>query len=351
MWMFYNFLSIFLVSLVSSFFLIKGISFLFKKYSILDNPKKYGYNRRPVPYSMWIVFFINIFLLSFLFFDFSHKLLLILIFWFIITVISFLDDMIDISPKIRLFVQIIIWFVIWLTSIKIWYISNIFWWIINLETYFFNIFDLKIYIIPIIFTIFWYVLIFNSLNWSDWIPWITSWISFISFFIIFLLWIILFNLDDKVLLKENALFIMKLSLILMWSLAVFWSFDVKIKILMWDSWTMFLAFMLATLAIISWWKIATVCVVFGIYLIDAFYVILWRILRKKSPLRKDFTHLHHRLLDIWLSKNTILSIIYSLSFWFWILALFLQKEWKIWLFWIIFVVVVFMTKVINKFKN
>lgn len=346
-----NFLPIFFASLFSSFLLIKGISFLFYKIWIIDNPKKYWYNRAPVPYSTWVIFFINLLILSPFFFEFSQKLLLILFFWFIITFMSFLDDMMDISPKIRLIIQIFIGFIIWLTSIKIWYVSNIFWWVINLETYFVDIFSFKLYIIPILFTIFWYVLIFNSLNWSDWIPWITSWISFISFFILASLWIILFNLDQSLLLKENALFIIKLCLILMWSLLVFWSFDVRTKVLMWDSWTMFLAFMLATLAIISWWKIATVCVVFWIYLIDAFYVISWRIYRWKSPLKKDFTHLHHRLLDLWLSKKTILSIIYFLSLFFWFLALFLQKEWKIWLFFIIAIVVIFMTKVISKFKN
>lgn len=43
---------------------------------------------------------------------------------------------------------------------------------------------------------------------------------------------------------------------------------------MWDSGTMFLGFMLATLAIISGWKIATVLAVFGIYAVDAIYVVV-----------------------------------------------------------------------------
>jgi UDP-N-acetylmuramyl pentapeptide phosphotransferase/UDP-N-acetylglucosamine-1-phosphate transferase len=46
---------------------------------------------------------------------------------------------------------------------------------------------------------------------------------------------------------------------------------------------MFLGFMLASLAIISGGKIATVLVVFGIYSIDAIYVILNRLKNKKSP--------------------------------------------------------------------
>jgi UDP-N-acetylmuramyl pentapeptide phosphotransferase/UDP-N-acetylglucosamine-1-phosphate transferase len=47
---------------------------------------------------------------------------------------------------------------------------------------------------------------------------------------------------------------------------------------------MFLAFMLSSLAIISGGKIATVLVVFGIYSVDALYVIFHRLKNKKNPL-------------------------------------------------------------------
>lgn len=338
---------IFIVSVFFSLFLIFIFKKLFYKFKILDNPKKYWKNRAPIPYSMWIIFFIWFFCLSYFFVDYNYKLGLIWIFWLIITAISFLDDRLNVSPKIRLIIQIIIWATIWLTSIKIWYISNIFWWIINLETHFFQIFGLTIYIIPFIFTIFWYVFIFNALNWTDWIQWNTSWLSFTSFFILFLLWIILFNKELDYNLIKNAEFIAKTSLILFWIILPFWYFDFKEKILMWDSGTMFLGFMLATLAIISWWKIATVLVVFWIYAVDAFYVIIKRLLNKKNPLNWDFTHLHHRLLKIWLTKNQVLFIIYSLSLLFWLTWLFLEKTWKIIVFFIIIIVVIFINKIVE----
>lgn len=338
---------IFFVSIFLSLALIFIFKKLFYKINILDNPQKYWKKRAPIPYSMGIVFFIWFFVLSYFFIDYNYKLGLIWIFWLIITAISFLDDRLNLSPKIRLFIQIFIWAIIWLTSIKIGYVSNIFWWIINLETYYFQIFDLTIYIIPLIFTIIWYVFVFNALNWSDWIQWNTSGISFISFLILFLLWIILFNREINYDLIKNAEFIMKTSLILVWIILPFWYFDFKEKILMWDSWTMFLAFMLATLAIISGGKIATVLVVFWIYTVDAFYVIIKRLLNKKNPLKWDFTHLHHRLLDIWLTKNQVLFTVYSLSLLFWLTWLFLEKTWKIIVFLIIVVVVIFINKIVE----
>lgn len=343
----FDLIKIFVISVSFSLFLIILFKKIFYKLEILDNPKKYWKKRDPIPYWMWIIFFIWFFIISFFTVDYNYKLWLIWIFWLIITAISFLDDRINISPKIRLLIQIIIWATIWLTSIKIWYISNIFGWIINLETYNFDFFWLTIYIIPLIFTIIWYVFVFNALNWSDWMQWNTSWISFISFFILFLLWIILFNKEIDLDLLKNAEFITKTSLILIWIILPFWYFDFKEKILMWDSWTMFLGFMLATLAIISGWKIATVLVAFGIYTVDAFYVIFKRLEKWKNPLKWDFTHIHHRLLDIWLTKNQVLFTVYSLSLLFWLTWLFLEKTWKIIVFWIIIVVVIFINKIVE----
>lgn len=341
----------FLSSLFLSFVFIEIFKRFFRKINILDNPKKYGKKRDPVPYSMGVIFYFVFFIITYFFVDHNSKLYLIWIFWFIITIISFFDDLLDVNPKIRLLVQIIIWAIIWITSIKIGYISNIFWWILDLQTHSFNIGWIEIYTIPLIFTIIWYVFIFNSLNWTDWIPGNTSWISAISFFIIFLLGLILFYKDNYEWWVENAIFIMTMSIILVWIIVPFWFYDIKEKVLMWDSWTMFLGFMLATLAIISGWKIATVLVVFGIYSVDAIYVLIRRILNKKSPLKKDFTHLHHRLLDKWLTNKQILTLIYSLSFFFWITALFLDKIWKIIVFWIIVFVVVFINNIVGEFKK
>lgn len=342
-----QYLLIFWLSIILSLSTILVFKKLFYKLKILDNPLKYWLKRKPIPYAMWVVFFITFFIMSFFFVDYSYKLWLIWVFGFLITWISFLDDRLNVSAKVRLIFQIIIWAVIWLTSIKIGYISNIFWWIASLETYYVILFDHTIYLIPLLFTILWYVFVFNALNWTDWIQWNTSWLSIISFFVLFLLWLILFYKDDYEWWIKNAKFIMWISAILVWIIIPFWRFDIKQKILMWDSWTMFLWFMLATLAIIAWWKIATVLVVFWIYTVDAIYVIIKRLINHKNPLQGDFTHLHHRLLAIWLHKNSVLWLIYSLSFLFWITALFLDKTWKMIVFWVIVVVVIFINKIVE----
>ncbi|MCP4524075.1 MAG: undecaprenyl/decaprenyl-phosphate alpha-N-acetylglucosaminyl 1-phosphate transferase, partial [Candidatus Gracilibacteria bacterium] len=279
--------------------------------------------------------------------EYNFKLGLIWVFGFFITAISFLDDKLDVSPKIRLIFQILIGAIIGITSIKIGYISNIFGGIIELETYYVELFELKIYTIPLLFTIIWYVFIFNALNWTDGIQGNTSGLSIISFLILFFLGYILFHNDINIDGIKNNQFIMIVTLILVGILIPFWYYDFSGKILMGDSGTMFLGFMLATLAIIAGGKIATVGVVFGIYSVDAIYVLIRRIIKKRNPLRGDYSHLHHRLLDLGLEKKQVLYLIYTLSFFFGLTALFLDKTGKIIVFGIIVILVIFINKIVE----
>jgi len=341
----------FLLSICLSYVLILAVSHLFTKLDILDNPKKYFKKRKPIPYSIGVVFFLAFWFLSIFFVDWSYKLGLILWFWWVITMVSFMDDLLSLSAKTRLILQIIIGATIGITSIKIWYVSNIFWWVLDLETLYFTVLDKQIFLIPLFFTILWYVFVFNALNWTDGIQWNTSGLSLICFFVILLLWLKLALTDTYLGGQQNARFIMQICTILVWILIPFFYFDYKEKILMWDSGTMFLGFMLATLAIISGWKIATVMAVFWIYAVDAIYVIIRRILRKKNPLSGDFTHLHHRLSDIWFSRNQILILVFSLSFFFGITALFLDRTGKIIVFTIIALFVVFLSYFGEKVKK
>jgi len=346
-----SYIIIFFSTICLSYLAITATSQLFYKFDILDNPKKYWKNRKAIPYSTGVIFFLCFLIISLIFVDFNYKLALILWFWGVITLVSFFDDMICLSAKTRLILQIIIWATIGITSIKIWYVSNIFWGVIELETLSAMILGKEIFIIPLIFTIFWYVFVFNALNWSDGIGWNTSGLSLICFLVIFLLWVKLYLTDTYSWGLENAQFIMQISLILVGILIPFFYFDYKEKVLMWDSGTMFLGFMLATLAIISWGKVATVLAVFGIYAVDAIYVIIRRIMKKKNPLQGDFTHLHHRLGKIGFSHNQILTLVFSLSFFFWITSLFLDREGKIIVFCIIAVFVVFLSYIWERVKK
>jgi UDP-GlcNAc:undecaprenyl-phosphate/decaprenyl-phosphate GlcNAc-1-phosphate transferase len=91
--------------------------------------------------------------------------------------------------------------------------------------------------------------------------------------------------------------------------------------------------------------------VFGIYAVDAIYVIIRRIIKRKNPLSGDFTHLHHRLSDIGFSRNQILLLVFSLSFFFGTTSLFLDKTGKIVVFGIIAFFVVFLSYIGERVKK
>ncbi|MCK9272640.1 hypothetical protein M0P65_03780 [Candidatus Gracilibacteria bacterium] len=355
---FIKFLFLIGASVFSSAILTVFFIFLFRKLNFLDHPERYPHEgkRAPIPYGMGIALFTNFLLLSSLFLDLSlKKLVIILILGFIILFISFIDDLdtisvtkIKIPPILRLILQIGVGAFIGITSIKIGYISNIFGGVIHLDNYFLQLGLYKIYIIPLFFTIAWYVVVFNSLNWSDALPGLTSGLSFISMIIMAILTVKLYITDTSFLSKENSEFVLLNLAIFLPSVFLFWIFDLKRMFLIGDSGTMFLAFIIATLAIISGGKIATVATVLGVYVIDAFYVIFARLYNKKNPLKGDMTHhLHFRLRKLGFSDEFIRNLVYSLSFLFGIGAIFLDKAGKLILFSILVVIVIFITKILN----
>lgn len=149
-----------------------------------------------------------------------------------------------------------------------------------------TILGITIYIIPLLFTIIWYVLVMNSLNWSDAVPGMASGLSGIAFIIIAMLTIKLYITDNSLASQENSQFVLLNLAVLIPAISIYWWMDHSRKYFYGgDTASMFLAFMIATLAIISGGKVATVASVLGVYIIDAFYVILVRLYNKKNPLK------------------------------------------------------------------
>lgn len=206
----------------------------------------------------------------------------------------------------------------------------------------------EVYLIPILFTIIWYVLVFNSVNWSDGVPGLTVGLTTITFIVIFILTIRLYLVDTTPALRQNSIFVFGILSILIPSLLWAWHYNLTPKMLLGDSGTMFLAFMIASLAILVGGKVATVATALGIYLVDAIYVIFARILNKKNPLKGDrIHHLHYRLKAIGMSESFIRNFVYSVALFFGVAAVFLDKVGKVFLFVALVVVIVFITKILS----
>jgi UDP-GlcNAc:undecaprenyl-phosphate GlcNAc-1-phosphate transferase len=107
-------------------------------------------------------------------------------------------------------------------------------------------------------------------------------------------------------------------------------YNLRGKVFLGDTGSMFLGFLIGVLAIISGGKVATVFLVLAIPFLDALVVFISRISHHQSPFLADRRHLTHRLLDRGYSKKTILLIFYAISLTFGLIALNTQTTGKFW---------------------
>ncbi len=110
---------------------------------------------------------------------------------------------------------------------------------------------------------------------------------------------------------------------------LFWNWH-PAKIFLGEGGSLFAGFMLGALSIVSGSKVATTALVFGIPILDVLWVIARRLFwERHSPLRADRKHLHFRLLDIGLSHRKTVLLLYFLTAYVGVTALFLQSRGKL----------------------
>ncbi|AKM82114.1 TPA: undecaprenyl/decaprenyl-phosphate alpha-N-acetylglucosaminyl 1-phosphate transferase [Candidatus Berkelbacteria bacterium] len=175
-------------------------------------------------------------------------------------------------------------------------------------------------------TVFWIVLMINTMNFLDGLDGLASGVSLIAGIAIFFL---------SLSLGQPAAAL----LAIIFSGAVFgflpWNFN-PAKIFMGDSGSMFLGYMLGVLSVISGGKLATAFLVLGIPLLDVVWVVLRRLTHGKSPFVADRMHLHHRLLAIGFSQRQAVVILYFAAAAFGVVAVLSGTEEKIQaLFWLL----------------
>lgn len=322
--------------------IIKGCFYIFQKYKIVDKPHLYPHekNRKPLPYPGWVVLILNLLLWSpWIMYAIADvdvkKAIYVLAAGFITTVVMAWDDQRrTLPPLLRLIFQMMLGAFFGMTSIKIGYMTNIFWWIVHLDQFAslqWQFLGNTFYLVPIVVTIIWYVLVMNAINWSDNGRAMTSSVSLVTCIVLWFLCIKLFMTDGQAA-RDNSLFVLSFLTIFIPSLFVFWRFDIRRACIVGDAGTMFLGFLIATLSLVSGGKMATASIVLGIYFIDAFYVILSRIRAGKNPMKGDLSHLHHRMTLEGVNHVLQRRLVMLLSFLFWCGAIFLGTWWKIILF-------------------
>ncbi len=306
---------------------------VYPKLGLMDRPHKYGLTRAPIPYPGGILLYLVFLILCLFFFEPTVKLIGLLLGGGVLVVVSFIDDRISLSPWVRLMNQILVAVIMVVAGIGITHISSPFGGTIRLDDIQIDLsigsYSQTLLLISSLFTIAWIVLVVNTMNWLDGIPGMVSGISTLGGLTLFFLSITPFVNQPEV--AMIALIVAMIAL-------AFWLFDFyPPKFLMGDSGTMFFGLILSVLAIFSGGKIATAFLILGFAILDALYVIIYRLYKRQAPWKggewdkyRKAVHLHHRLLQSGFSERQVLWMIYAMSAVFGITALFIGTQGKFW---------------------
>ena len=162
-------------------------------------------------------------------------------------------------------------------------------------------------LIAMAFTVLWIVGMMNTLNWVDGLDGLAGSITLVAASILFL--------HTFFRPEGNPQFTISLLAVALGAAVIgFLPFNWHpARILMGDTGAMFLGFALAVIAIIGGAKIATALLALWVPILDVAWVIIYRLMNGRSPLRADRGHLHHRLLDMGWSQQQIVLVVAGLS--------------------------------------
>ena len=155
------------------------------------------------------------------------------------------------------------------------------------------------------FTVFWIVGMDNALNFIDGLDGLAAGVAGIA----------AITLGATALLPSvNEPFVAWMNFTLAASIAGFLLFNFHpAKLFLGTTGVAFISTLLAVLSIFGTAKLAAALLVLGVPIIDAFYVIIRRLVQRQAPFAPDRGHLHHRLLDVGLSHPQAVLLIYAMT--------------------------------------
>ncbi|MDP3957035.1 MAG: MraY family glycosyltransferase [bacterium] len=200
------------------------------------------------------------------------------------------DDLSELGWKIQVFFQVALTALIFIFGMRITSLTNPFggvW-----------LFPYSDFVIPGFLILFvWIFLVMNAMNWLDGVDGLCGGVTFITLVTIFFL-----SLKPEVFQPPIAI----LSVIGAGAVAGFLLFNVyPARILAGTVGSMFLGFLVATLAVIAGTKIATALLVLSLPIADAFFVIWQRLREGVSIFQPDKRHLHYKLMELGWSERHI----------------------------------------------
>lgn len=246
----------------------------------------------------------------------------------IIIVTGILDDLFELSPKIKLIGQILAASVVILGGIKVEFI--------NLP--FDARLELGLFAVPL--TLLWIIGVTNAINLIDGLDGLSAGVSSI----------VLATMATMAYVNGNF-FVLAISMIMLGATLGFLIYNFHpAQIFMGDTGSLFLGFMLSVLSLLGFknitlFSLLVPAIILAVPISDTLFAIVRRALKKKPLSAPDKSHLHHCLLRSGFSHRQTVLIIYAMSAFFSLCAILLSQT-TLWVSFAIVVVVLIMIEII-----
>lgn len=255
----------------------------------------------PIPRMGGLAIFIGFLLAVVLFADVTPQLQGVLIGSIFIVVLGAIDDLVTLSPMVKLFGQIIAAVIAVSNDVVIHIFMNP------------NIFSSNQYVflesLAIPFTVLWIVGVTNAVNLIDGLDGLACGVSTIASLTMFVVALLVSESNVAVVLAA-----------LMGACLGFLPYNMNpAKIFMGDTGALLLGYLLATTSVVGMFKFYAVVtflvpvLALALPLFDTVFAILRRVLHGQSPFHPDRGHFHHRLIDMGLNQKQAVAIMYAIS--------------------------------------
>ncbi len=286
--------SAFVVSLVVCNRMTPPVKGFAERIGAMDIPKD---DRRvhdhPIPRMGGLAIIVGFFLAVLLFSPVSMRVYGIVIGAFIIAGMGFVDDIVNLRPIVKFWIQIFAAFV----CVRFGLVIDAITWPVS-QTYL----ELGWWGMPL--TMLWIVLCTNAFNLIDGLDGLAAGVTAICSFFLLAASILFFTAEPAAAVILTALIGACLGFIP-------FNFN-PAKIFMGDVGSQFLGFILATVSILGLFKLQTV-LTFALPLADTGFAVIRRLAHGQSPFHADKGHFHHRLMALGLSQKQTVLVLYGVS--------------------------------------
>lgn len=287
----------FTVALAVAYFSTPWVKNLAVKAGALDAPDARKVHKMPIPRMGGLAIYFGFVLAVLASMHISHEIAGLLLGGTVILMVGIIDDMKQLSPKVKLGGQILAAVVLILFDVRIEWLTNPFG-----EMLYVDYFSVPL-------TILWVVGLTNTVNLIDGLDGLAAGVSTIASITILL-----------VALQQNFWTVAILTAALAGAALGFLQHNFNpAKIFMGDTGSMFLGYTLAAVSIMGAVKSAATIALFvpivalGLPIMDTAFAIIRRYMSGRPIFKPDKGHLHHRLLEMGLTQKQAVLLMYVIS--------------------------------------